>query len=73
MGIFRGFCVLGEGVSPKWHVKVCLVFLTGNFRRFSPNDVGGYKLPYLIRWVLKGCWELLVDGEAGLDYNYKKG
>ena len=29
--------------------EVCLVFLIGNFRRFFPNDVGGYKLLYLIR------------------------
>lgn len=49
--------------------EVCFVFLTGNFRRFSPNGVGSYKLPYLIRKGLGECWKLLVDGGGGLNYN----
>ena len=41
--------------------EVCFVFLTGNFRRFPPNGVGSYKLPYLIRRGLGEYWKLLVD------------
>ena len=52
--------------------EVCFVFLTGNFRRFPPNDVGSYKLSYHIRRVLEECWKLLVDGEKGLVYNIEK-
>lgn len=44
----------------KWG-EVCFVFLTGNFRRFPPNDVGIRKLSYLIRKGLWGYWKLLVD------------
>ena len=63
--------MVGESLPRSFRKKgeVCFVFLIGNSRRSPANDVGGYKMSHLIRRVLEGCWKLLVDGEAGLNYN----